>query len=129
MRRKFNAGRIKSFLSSVSQSADSEYQETSSQNFAARSWDFYEEAEETDVPGYRAEKAKSARSKCAQRTKIGKKCSGDDVFINIGEIRIGTLDLYSGSYGRFVHIKCWRVPSKIWLGIWNLSLQTYYNHL
>jgi len=33
------------------------------------------------------------------------------------EVRIGTMDMMAGTYARFVHVSCWRVPSKIWLGL------------
>jgi len=38
-------------------------------------------------------------------------------FIPKGGIRIGSLDDRSGSYGRWNHISCWRVPSRIWSGL------------
>jgi hypothetical protein len=34
-----------------------------------------------------------------------------------GAVRIGSLDKDHGNYGRWVHLTCWRVPSKIWLGL------------
>lgn len=81
-----------------------------------QSWDFYYEAAEEDMPSYRVELAKSGRSKCKQTSKIGKKC-GADTSIGQGEIRCGSLDDESGGYGRWHHLKCWRVPAKVWLGI------------
>jgi len=33
-----------------------------------------------------------------------------------GEVRVGSLVEESGSYSRWMHLECWRVPSKIWLG-------------
>jgi hypothetical protein len=81
------------------------------------SWDFFYEAAEEDVPLYRVEAAKSARSKCQQKGKA-KKC-GEGEKIPKGEVRIGSLDEKSGSIGRWAHLKCWRVPSKVWLGVPN----------
>jgi len=34
-----------------------------------------------------------------------------------GEIRVGSLDDRSGAYGRWHHLRCWRVPKKIWQGL------------
>ena len=34
--------------------------------------------------------------------------------IEKGTVRVGSLDDMSGSYGRFVHVTCWRVPQKVW---------------
>ena len=33
------------------------------------------------------------------------------------QVRIGSINLASGSYGRWLHLSCWRVPSSIWLGL------------
>ena len=33
------------------------------------------------------------------------------------ELRVGWLDSESGSYGGWVHLKCWRVPNRVWLGL------------
>jgi len=34
-----------------------------------------------------------------------------------GTVRIGVIDGVSGKYARFVHLKCWRVPSAVWKGL------------
>ena len=34
--------------------------------------------------------------------------------IEKGTVRVGSLDDMSGSYGRFVHVTCWRVPQRVW---------------
>ena len=34
--------------------------------------------------------------------------------IEKGTVRVGSLDDMSGSYGRFVHMTCWRVPQRVW---------------
>ena len=33
------------------------------------------------------------------------------------EIRFGSMDPEAGSYGRWRHLSCWRVPASIWLGM------------
>lgn len=38
-------------------------------------------------------------------------------FIPKNEVRVGVMDPVYGSYTKWVHLKCWRVPSKIWLGL------------
>ena len=70
-------------------------------------WDFYAEAAEEAMPTYRMELAKSDRSKC-------QKCK---TLIAKGSVRLGWLDQISGTYGRWTHVQCWRVPSKVWLGL------------
>ena len=40
----------------------------------------------------------------------------DDNVIHAGELRFGSLDTDSGTYGRWHHLKCWRVPSAVWTG-------------
>ena len=77
---------------------------------ATPSWDYYAAAEAEVNPIYRVELAKSSRSKCKHR-----KCPGEA--IAKGAIRIGSLDAQAGSYTRWVHLACWRVPCKIWLGL------------
>lgn len=81
-----------------------------------KSWDFYFNAAEEDVPIYKVELAKSGRSKCVQRGKEARKCDFPN-FIEKGTIRVGSINLESGSYGRWCHLMCWRVPSKIWEGL------------
>lgn len=80
------------------------------------SWEFYAEAAEVPVPTYRVELAKSGRSKCQKCVKKG---AGVDPLIAKGEVRIGWMNKESGSYGGFVRLQCWRVPSKVWLGLPN----------
>lgn len=83
----------------------------------AQPWEFYYDAAAVEEPPYKVELAKSGRSKCSQRTKSAKRCSPTDPIISKGDIRIGSIDEISGSYGRWVHLACWRVPSRIWLGL------------
>lgn len=70
-------------------------------------WEFYEAAAEDVMPIYRVELAKSSRSACQKCKKT----------IDEGTIRAGWMDPITGSYGRWCHIGCWKVPSKIWLGL------------
>ena len=58
------------------------------------------------------EPAKSGRSQCKQK---GTACKHTDSFIQMGEVRIGRLDLEAGTYTNWNHLQCWRVPSKVWL--------------
>jgi hypothetical protein len=67
------------------------------------SYEYYEAAAEEEVPGYRVELARSGRSKCA-------KCDG---CIERGSPRVGSLDKVAGTYGRWNHLGCWRVPVKV----------------
>ena len=93
------------------------------------SWEYFYEAEEEAVPKYRVELAKSGRSTCRQTTKSAVKCrdisiknaivSQEKLWTKIpkGDIRIGSLLEKTGTYSRWVHLRCWRVPSSIWLGL------------
>ena len=84
------------------------------------SWEYYYAATETVEPGYRIELAKSGRSKCKKKSNQ-KGCQhgnqpGDEI-IEKDSIRVGSLVEETGSYGRWFHLVCWRVPSKVWLGL------------
>ena len=92
--------------------------EPGSSGFA--SWTYYEEAAKEDMPGYCVEPAKSGRSTCKQKTKSAKKCRPGFETIAKDELRVGSLDKESGKYGRFSHLQCWRVPSRVWLGLGGL---------
>lgn len=104
------------------------------------SWEFFRAAAEERPPTYRVEKAKSGRSKCKQTSKVGKKCSvrpeqqqqqqqvpGDSAalvdpsavpeIIDKGELRVGWTNEQSGTYGGWCHLRCWRVPYKVWQGL------------
>lgn len=94
--------------------------ETAWQEYAdmpTQSWDYFYTAAEEKEPAYRVEPAKSGRSRCKQTGLTAKKCQAGEETIEQGEIRIGFMDWISGDYGRWNHLKCWRVPSKIWLGL------------
>ena len=82
------------------------------------SWDYFQAAETTPMPLYRIELAKSGRSKCHQTGKFSKHGSND--LIGAGEVRIGQIDGLgsaiegqAGTYTRFQHLNCWRVPNKV----------------
>lgn len=82
---------------------------------ATPSWDWFATAADEEVPTYRVELAKSGRSQCKA---TGAACKhGDDAFIEQGSIRFGSMDEESGTYGRWRHLSCWRVPYKIWSGL------------
>lgn len=75
-----------------------------SKNTSVPSYEYYyEAAAEEDAPIYKVEHAKTARGKCT-------KCKKG---IETGEVKVGSLDLHAGSYGRYHHLDCWRVPTKI----------------
>jgi len=125
-----------------------------SKNTNVPSWDFYEEAAEEDVPGYKVETARSGRAKCsvckknsgkvaiadsaaaeastaivatstASRSSSRAKKSAssavakqnDTTVIGLGEVRVGSFDKMAGSYGRWHHLECWRVPKKVQNGL------------
>jgi hypothetical protein len=78
------------------------------------SYDYFAEAQSETTPPYRVELAKSDRSSC----KAGKGATKHaDPLIPKGSVRFGSLNLESGDYGRWMHLSCWRVPSKIWIGL------------
>lgn len=106
---------VDSFATDSFTSADENmWQEYS--DMPTQSWDyFYTAAEEKDPP-YRVEPARSGRSRCKQKN-VAKKCNEGNETIEKGEIRVGSMDHMSGDYGRWNHLKCWRVPSKVWLGL------------
>jgi hypothetical protein len=119
LRELFQRDEITSFAAHYSQEA-SAYDKTFHDvgGMPVPSWDFYSEyydAPMEEMPPYRVEFAKSGRSKCCQKSKAAKKC--DDPLIGKGLLRVGSLDEESGSYARWHHVACWRVPARIWLGL------------
>ena len=103
------------FSASAAQSAERELPAGPESNIP--SWDFYAEAAEEAVPMYRVERAKSARSHCqAKGSAQASQCSRDDL-ISKDELRVGWLNSESGTYGGWVHLGCWRVPNRVWLGL------------
>ena len=82
---------------------------------AQPSYDFYQEAESEETPTYRVEPARSGRSGCK-----AKNCARE--VIAQGDLRVGSFNKETGSYGRWVHVTpCWRVPSKLWKGLEQLG--------
>eukprot|EP00634_Sargassococcus_sp_CCMP2135_P002782 CAMPEP_0198662802 /NCGR_PEP_ID=MMETSP1467-20131203/49234_1 /TAXON_ID=1462469 /ORGANISM="unid. sp., Strain CCMP2135" /LENGTH=501 /DNA_ID=CAMNT_0044399305 /DNA_START=45 /DNA_END=1550 /DNA_ORIENTATION=+ len=75
------------------------------------SWEFYAEAAAETVPKYRVELAKSDRSKCAAKG-AAKKCSDETIARN--ELRFGSLLPETGTYTRWCHLQCWRIPARVW---------------
>ena len=96
------------------------------------SYEHYAEAAEEAVPLYFVELARSNRSKCVKckAPPRGKKRAASDShvvvpakvsskgipFIDMGDIRVGSMESISGSYCRWNHLYCWRVPYKVWSG-------------
>jgi len=111
----FDAGRVHAAgFSHYFQGIGSSERSTRGSAPQARSWEWFAEAAEEAVPGYKVEPAKSGRSKC-NATGIAKK--HDEPLIPKDAVRCGSLDSESGGYGRWVHLECWRVPAAIWLGL------------
>lgn len=78
------------------------------------SYAFYQDASAETTPLYHVELARSARSKCASKG-AASKCAQS--MIDRDDVRIGSLNEISGTYSRWAHVSCWRVPSRIWLGL------------
>ena len=111
--RGFFEKRLGRFSESGRRSAEAEYS-SAMKDFSGRppaSWDFFASAAEETMPGHRVELSKSNRAQC-QKNGCNQGCT-----IQKGAIRVGSADLQSGGYSRFCHLACWRVPSKIWLGL------------
>ena len=81
------------------------------------SWEFYDRAPDELMPKYRVEIAKSGRSRCKRRKTMTKDAPHGEIdIINRGELRCGSLLEETGSYTRWHHLDCWRIPSQVWLG-------------
>ena len=85
-------------------------------SWSYRSYKFYEEAAAYDDPEYRVELARSNRSRCVA-TAGGLACEHADAKIEKDEIRCGHRNPTSGSFGNWSHLRCWRVPKRVWLGL------------
>eukprot|EP00927_Polykrikos_kofoidii_P075052 TRINITY_DN71113_c0_g1_i1.p1 TRINITY_DN71113_c0_g1~~TRINITY_DN71113_c0_g1_i1.p1 ORF type:complete len:461 (+),score=78.03 TRINITY_DN71113_c0_g1_i1:94-1476(+) len=112
----FDASSISSFSAAQDQSTAADYA-GSKDDFkgdATPSWEFYAEAAKEVTPTYRAELARSGRSRCQVRGFRKQHCSAP--FIEKGALRVGFM-LKSGGYGLWIHLECWRVQSKVWLGL------------
>ena len=128
LRDMYTKGKVDSFVKSASKVAES-YERTFADfgDMPTPSWDYYYEAAEEEVPLYRVEPARSDRSRCVKcrSTQNTKKYKADpypiDEVIAKDSIRIGSLDSDTGSYGRWNHLACWRVPSRVWLGLPNFE--------
>ena len=81
-------------------------------------WEFYQEAAAEPVPSFRVELAKSGVSRCMATG--GAVRHAHDI-IPKSAIRVGRIDMQSGTYTKWMHLACWRVPSKIWLGVLQLD--------
>ncbi len=62
----------------------------------------------------------SAAAGSSSRAKKKKSSSSGDT-IEKDEIRVGSIDEMAGSYGRWNHLECWRVPKKVQNGLTNPS--------
>ena len=120
LRNLFQEGAISLFSTSGSKSTASFFDESRDYFDAGPvpSWDYFQAAETTPMPLYRIEQAKSGRSKCHQTGKFSK--HGNKDLIGAGEVRIGQIDGLgsaiegqAGTYTRFQHLDCWRVPNKV----------------
>ena len=120
----YDKGLVSSFVINQSKYDTSMQYDNIFKDFSNRptpSWEYYEAAAEEAVPTYKIELAKSNRSRCVAKGKA-KKCESDlngKSLIEKNDIRIGYFEKQSGQYIRFVHLKCWRVPSRVWLGLPN----------
>eukprot|EP00501_MAST-03F_sp_TOSAG23-6_P000718 GSMAST32.ASY1.ANO1.746.1 assembled CDS len=118
MRTMFSKGHINSFVKNGSQSTAEEYDNLSEEFDSSEtpSWEYFYEAENVEEIPYRVELAKSGRSTCKNTSKTNP-CLNTE--IPRGSVRIGIMDAESGDYGWWRHVKCWRVPEKIWSGLPN----------
>ncbi len=82
---------------------DDDIYEKYAKNSSYPSYQYYEDAEKEEVPIYMVELARSERSKCT-------KCKNN---IPKQGIRVGSLIVDAGTYGRWNHLECWRVPVKV----------------
>jgi len=117
LRELFEASAIKSFTKENAQSTADAYKGAKDdlRGMSTPSWEYYAEAAKEVIPTYRVELARSARSRCQARGS-SKQCSEASPFIEKGNSRIGFM-MDGGTYGLWVHLDCWRVPSKVWLGL------------
>lgn len=81
------------------------------------SWEFYAEAAQEAVPMYRVERAKSNRSRCCAKPPGRSPLCFSDECIEKDALRVGWMNSETGAYGGWVHLKCWRVPNRVWLGL------------
>jgi NAD-dependent DNA ligase len=119
LRTMFESKKISSFKKAASK--NEKIHNVTRKEAEGRSWEYYAHAASEEVPLYRVELAKSGRSKCnmaKMKTKAQPtKCQNEMPNIPKNSIRVGSMDLEAGMYGRWSHLTCWRVPSAIWLGL------------
>jgi len=115
LREIFESSAIKSFTAEQAQSTAEAFKDAKDdlRGSSTPSWEYYAEAKKDVIPTYRIEQARSDRSRCQARGSA-KKCTAP--FIEKGTLRIGFM-MEGGSYGLWVRMSCWRVPSKVWLGL------------
>jgi len=82
-----------------------------------QSWEYFAQAAAEEVPAYRVEVATSGRSECKACKDKVKRGLVEDTVIALGTVRFGSMNEEAGSYGRWHHLRCWRVPASIWLGL------------
>jgi hypothetical protein len=106
-------------------------------------WSFYAEAfKDSGLPLFKVERAATGRSKCEMRNKEATEtkkavkrrahtvCRAQAAdpksacFISKNAVRVGTMDVVSGAYGRFVHLECWRVPASVYKGLPSPTAET-----
>mmetsp|Transcript_75911 Transcript_75911/g.143096 ORF Transcript_75911/g.143096 Transcript_75911/m.143096 type:complete len:465 (+) Transcript_75911:73-1467(+) len=117
LRKLFDDAAVESFADAQDQATADLYKGTKEdlKGMSTPSWEYYAEAAKEVTATYRVELARSNRSRCQARG-TRKQCDHDPPFIEKGMLRVGFM-LESGSYGLWVHLGCWRVPSKIWQGL------------
>ena len=107
------------------------------------SYEYYYEAAQETVPGYKVEYARSNRSQCVKCKKLRQRANkkrnetadtnprkrvrmteaemnealARNTNIEKNELRVGSLDDMSGTYARWNRLSCWRVPQRVWLGL------------
>ena len=109
-----DSNRILSFYTLSSNSVKDAYSQAW-QDFNTRetpSYDFYYEAAAETIPKHRIECAKSTRSMCKQTSK--RQTCGKN--IPKGDVRIGSWNEETGTYTWWIHLACWRVPNRLWMG-------------
>jgi len=84
-------------------------------SFPPVSREYYERMADEPVPPYRVELAVNGRSRCTEC--LAANVSPFDAAIAKGGVRVGSLDRRSGSYARWSHLGCWRVPRSVWAGL------------
>ena len=111
---------VSSFLEHASTAAAFVFAE-STRPKTTPSWEFYKAAAEEEMPPYRVERAKTGRGHCEMSKPKVKthRCPhvADAFLIPKDHVRVGSLDLQSGKYSRWVHLECWRVPVKVQQGL------------